>query len=249
MADVAATQLLQSAAPGHFDEVAQNLGKLGAKFSNLDALKLEHQLSMGIGANKASASVSNPIAQELKEKLLAYQQKAFGASASVPTRGIAAKKVNARVWLLPGPSSSVFQICSYAEKMDTQNLQTGFWKSTWTITNTTGVEAQVKGTIEIHTYAYEDGNTQLQLSKTFDGQLVEPHVPEGVEEDPTLANGILYQIVEWEHEVLSLLMGLHELSGNCLRKIRRVLPITKTRMNWEVEAQRGVKHLKKTAKR
>jgi len=243
MADAAAAQVLHSAAPGQFDDIVQQLGKMGAQFGNLDTLKHELQLSQGIGAN---ASISNPLATELRDKLLNYQQKAFSGAGG---RGSIVKKVNARVWLLPGESPSQFQIVSFAEKLDLTNLQTGYWKSTWTITSTSGAKAEVKGTMELHTYTFEDGNTQMQLSHSFDGDIVKEMENERAEQPPSLANGVLFKIIEWEHEVLSILKGLHDLSADSLKKIRRVLPITKTKMNWEVEAQRGVKHLKQTAKR
>lgn len=243
MADVAAAQILHSAAPGQFDDIVQQLGRMGASFGNLDTLKHEWQLSQGIGAN---ASVSNPLAADLKEKLLRYQQKAFSGAGG---RGSIVKKANARVWVLPGDSPSQFQVVSFAEKIDGNNLQTGYWKSTWTITSTSGAEAEVKGTVELHTYSFEEGNTQMQLVHSFDGEIVEEMENEMVEEEPSLANGVLFKIIQWEHEVLSILKGLHDLSGDSLKKIRRVLPITKTKMNWEVEAQRGVRHLKQTAKR
>jgi hypothetical protein len=123
-----------------------------------------------------------------------------------------------------------------AEKLDLANLQTGQWKSTWTIGEKNGTG--LSGTVELHTYAFEDGNTQLQLSKSFE----QASLPI---DDPTK---IISQIIDWEHDVVSLLRGLEELTPDSLKKIRRVLPITKTKMNWEVEAQRGVQYLKKTAK-
>lgn len=245
MADVAAAQIAKSSAPGQLDDVFQQLTKLGASVGNAEELSQQAQLQQGIGAH--DASVTNPLAHEVREKLLKYQQRAYGGGGR--RSSMTAKKIDARVWVLPGSGPSQFQVVSYAEKLDPNNLQTGYWKSTWTITNTSGAEAEIKGTVELHTYSYEDGNTQLQLAKTFEGDIVEEMEMEGEEEEASLAFGILFKIIEWEHEVLSILKGLHELSTDSLKSIRRVLPITKTKMNWEVEAQRGVKHLKKTAKR
>lgn len=236
MTDAATAQILRSSAPGQFDAIVAQLGQLVGCNIDVSSLKQEWQISQGIGASKAS-DVANPLATELKDKLLQYHQKAFSGAGG---RGGLTKKVTARVWVLPGSSNSQFQLCSYAEKMDGQNMQAGHWKSTWKITNTSGTEVQVEGTIEVHTHSYEEGNTQLQLSKSFAGKTVK---------GPTLSHGVLSWIVECEHQVLGILKGLHDLSADSLKQIRRVLPITKTKMNWEVEAQRGVKHLKKTTKR
>jgi hypothetical protein len=256
MTDAAVAQLLQSAAPGQFDAIVAQLGPLmmgsggGGGGSSVDVTSLKHewQLSQGIGntndSNKA-VMASNPLAAELQPKLLNYHQKTFSGRRE---SGLDSKKVTARVWLLPTSSSSKFQLVSYAEKMDGQNMQAGHWKSVWTITNTSGAEAHVEGRIDIHTHSYEEGNTQLQFSKTFDGDEIVEEV-ETENDGLSLANGVLFRIIQCEHEVLSILKGLHDLSVDSLKQIRRVLPITKTKMNWEVEAQRGVKHLKKTAKR
>ena len=53
MADAAVTQLLNSAAPGQFDDIVAQIGRLGITPSNLDVLKHDHQLAQGqgIGAN------------------------------------------------------------------------------------------------------------------------------------------------------------------------------------------------------
>lgn len=240
MADAAVVQLLNSAAPGQFDDIVAQIGRLGVTPGNLSALKHDHQLKEGIGAN---ASISNPLATELKDKLLNYHQRAFSGAGG---RGIATKKVNVRVWLLPGESSSQFQICSFAEKLDLQNMQTGFWKSTWTVTtNSSDNQADLQGTIEIHTYSYEDGNTQVKTTQSFGVETIQSKPDSG--EDGSLALCIVFKIAEWERHVLGILKGVHELTADSLKQIRRVLPITKTKMNWEVEAQRGVNFLKQTA--
>ena len=241
MADTAVVQLLSSAAPGQFDDIVAQIGRLGVTPGNINDLKHEHQLAQGIGAN--AASISNPLAAELKEKLQGYHQRAFSGASG---RGVATKKVNVRVWLLPGESSSHFQICSFAEKLDLQNMQTGYWKSTWTVTNNGGnTQADLQGKIEIHTYSYEDGNTQLKTCQSFGTETIQSKPDSG--DEGTLSHGIVSKIAEWERHVLGILKGVHDLSADSLKQIRRVLPITKTKMNWEVEAQRGVTFLKQTA--
>ena len=241
MADAAVTQLLNSAAPGQFDDIVAQIGRLGITPSNLDVLKHDHQLAQGQGIGANNASISNPLAAELKEKLQNYHQRAFSGAGG---RGIATKKVNVRVWLLAGESSSQFQICSFAEKLDLQNMQTAIWKSTWTI-NGNDTQADLQGKIEIHTYSYEDGNTQVKTSQSFGVETIQSKPGSG--EEGSLSHGIVSKIAEWERHVLGILKGVHELTADSLKQIRRVLPITKTKMNWEVEAQRGVAFLKQTA--
>jgi hypothetical protein len=238
MAEAAVATLLRSAAPGQFDAVAETIAKLGTSgIPKLADVKHEHETFQCIGIS--SQKVTHPLAAKLKEKLKSHQETCFGSSGS---------KVTARVALLPGASDSQFIVQTYAEKLDLANQYTGYWKATWTVTATSGDVAEVKGDVQLHTYSYEDGNIQLKTEKTFEGTLVEER-ENGPEEDASLANGILHQIIEWEHDVLEILKGLHDLSADHLRHIRRVLPITKTKMKWEVAAQRSVTHMRKTAKK
>jgi hypothetical protein len=68
------------------------------------------------------------------------------------------------------------------------------------------------------------------------------------DDEPTLLQGIMKQIMTWEMDVLNLLKTMNEGgTGDHLRAIRRVLPITKTKMKWDVVAQRSVKTLITTA--
>ena len=127
------------------------------------------------------------------------------------------------------------ELCSVSEKVDLSNFHTGQWTTHWTILENGGVH----GNVQLHSYAYEDGNnTQCQWNQQF-----EQLVGGGLEVTP-----ILQQIIQWEHEVLSQLNDVRDVIPENLKTIRKVLPITKTKMNWEVEAQRGVQYLKKTTK-
>jgi hypothetical protein len=239
MASEAAATLVGSAAPGQFDLVAENVQKLGAKTLSgtawLDDLK-QGQLEFTLANNNKNAGVSHPLAEPLKAKLEAYQEKIFN------------NKVSSRVSFAPGDSPAQLIVTTYAEKLDLPNQYTGFWKSTWTIEAASESEADIAGDVQLHTLSYEDGNTQLKSQKVFEVVTVGKKAGEG-DDGPNLAEGVFRQIVDWEHEVLGILASLQDLSSEHLRHIRRVLPITKTKMKWEVAVQRGVKHLKKTAKR
>jgi hypothetical protein len=238
MASEAAAALVRSAGPGQLDLVAENVQKLGAKTLSgtawLDDLRQE-QLEFTL-ANKNSSTVKHALVEPLKAKLKAYQEKTFKS------------KVSSRVSFTAGESPEQLIVTTYAEKLDIPNQYTGYWKSTWTIEAASASEADITGDVQLHTLSYEDGNTQLKSQKVFDPVTVGKKAGDD-DDGPNLAEGVFQQIVDCEHEVLALLASLHDLSADHLRQIRRVLPITKTKMKWEVAVQRGVNHLKKTAKR
>jgi len=242
MANAAAKTLLDSAAPGQFDVVLESIQKLGKDTfrGNWGAeLKQAQDQYKCIGIDQ---EVKHPLAQSLREKLATYQEKTFGSKAGV----------TARVALLPGKDRNEIIIQTYAEKIDVANQYTGCWKAIWTITadgtsygTTEGeimlkaTKAEIEGRAELHSYSYEEGNTQLQTSKVF------PNFKIKVSKK-SLATGIVEKIVEWEQEVLQHLADMPDMVGERLRMIRRVLPITKTRMKWDVVAHRNVKTLQAT---
>lgn len=236
----AASRLITSAGPGQFDLVADNVQRLGAKALDgsgtawLDDLK-QQQLEATLKSG-GSGEVNHPLVEPLKAKLQAYHEKTV-----VPPIGgnSANKKVASRIVVLPGSSAQQVIVATYAEKIDVPNLNNGYWKSTWTVEGGSGGDsATIFGTVEIRTLSHEEGNTQLKTNKKFESVTVT---------GSDLGESLFHQIVTWENEMMETLEGLHPASSESLRQIRRVLPITKTKMKWEVAVQRGVKHLKKTA--
>lgn len=240
MASEAAKTLLRSTAPGQFDIVAENIQKLGRQSLTddnwLEEATAELNTFRCIGMD--NDSISHPLARSLQEKLKAYQEKTFSS----------AKGLSTKVVLQEGESGSLL-VHTYAEKLDLPNHYTGFWKAIWTITGASTDEATISGEAQLHTCSYEDGNNQLTLSKPFQATKVGKSSPKDSPDEVSLAQGVVDQILKWEHEVLDIFGLMHETSSDHLRKIRRVLPITKTKMKWDVVAQRSVQMLKKTAKR
>lgn len=225
----AVTQILESSAPGQIGDVAAQLARLGVSVD--PSLLREVQESKGKksgGGGGGGVKSGHPLAGPLQQSYLQHFQTAFAGL----VRGGIAKEITTRVWTQESSSgANAFDLCGYAEKLDLPNLQTGTWTSKWTLLE----NGCLKGDVQLHTYAFEDGNTQLQLSKSFESSTVF-----------SSPDAILAQIVSWEHEVLSILRGLQELAPESLKQLRRVLPITKTKMNWAVEAQRGVQNLKQS---
>jgi F-actin capping protein alpha subunit len=242
----AISQILQSCAPGQLEDVVVQLGKLGATMD--PNLVKQQQQSLGLGhPSENSDNYPHPLASPLKEQYTNHLQTVFSGNSSWGGGGGGIKKMTTRVWVQePTASSStssttttkaLMELCSVSEKVDLSNFHTGQWTTHWTILENGGVH----GNVQLHSYAYEDGNnTQCQWNQQFE-QLVGGGG--GLEVTP-----ILQQIIQWEHEVLSQLNNVRDVIPENLKTIRKVLPITKTKMNWEVEAQRGVQYLKKTTK-
>jgi F-actin capping protein alpha subunit len=249
MTEVEAVQtILRAAAPGHLDAVAEQLQKIAPNvFSKTESscpvwkdIQSEQKklqcLVVDTTTTENSPPNNHPLVGPLTVKLQQYQQQNFGGKQGVASR-----------MAMTSVDGSKILIHTYAEKLDAPNKISGYWKATWTITNAITDTAVISGRVQIHSYAYEEGNAQLTVDKAFSSQsLSKLALRKG--DEPTLVQAIMKQITEWELQVLGLLAAMNEGgTGEHLKSIRRVLPITKTKMKWDVVAQRSVKTLIKTA--
>ena len=86
----------------------------------------------------------------------------------------------------------------------------------------------VKGALRANTYYYEEGNIQFSLDTHFDGKA------QGGD-DNAIAESLVEFIKKSENSVqLELEKVYDELSENYIKPLRRKLPITGTKMNWNI---------------
>ena len=115
---------------------------------------------------------------------------------------------------------------TYAELIDTHKSRTGYWAGCWVIEN----ESNIHGTISVHVYNYEDGNMQMRAKREVPSQTI------------ASAEEAIKAIKRADNSLLSDVTDQDALTGS-LKKIRRILPITKTRMKGSDEAHKSVKLL------
>jgi len=238
MSEEAAKAVLSVAAPGQFDAVAENIQKLGQLSNGNWLTEAQNELKEFQSKDTLENNFDHPIATALHEKMEQYQKDNF----------LSKPGVSARVALTKGyVNDNQLLVHTYAEKIDVSNQYSGNWKATWTIDKAESSTGEISGHVIVHSYAHEEGNVQLKISKEFPPIVVgKASLDKG--EEPSLADGILQQIMKWETIILGILASMNDdISSDHLRSIRRVLPITKTKMNWDAVAHRSVKTLKKTA--
>ena len=121
------------------------------------------------------------------------------------------------------------------EKKNLRNFWSGKITSTWTLDATS---SKLSGEIKIHAHYFEDGNVQLQTSKASPANTI----PSGSEAE--LASGIEKHIREFETSVQD---GLEEMyvcmNEETFKSMRRTLPISRTKMEWNVNAVKMVRQL------
>lgn len=114
-----------------------------------------------------------------------------------------------------------------------RNYWAGAWTSTWTVDG--GV---LTGTIKVRAHYFEDGNVQLQVAKDVDAATVGG------------GDGMAVTVVEAVTAAeQAMQQGLEEaysnMSQEILKAIRRVMPISGTKMTWNLAAHKMTAQLRK----
>lgn len=118
------------------------------------------------------------------------------------------------------------------ERPNLRNYWSGRWQSQWTLTPS-GSNAALSGEIKLHAHYFEDGNVQLQTSKS----IAQKTVP---------FTEVLDAIKRSENELQAGLEDMYQnMNEETLRDMRRVMTVSRTKMEWNVNAQRMVRNLRK----
>ena len=115
---------------------------------------------------------------------------------------------------------------TYAERTDDANCQAGSWTADWTVSSS----QQVQGTVKIQAFCHEGATVQLHSTREF---------------GPLSTTNVVTQIEEWEQEAMDSINEIYDNMGDKLKSLRRVMPVTRTKMNWNVEGHRVVQLLQK----
>jgi len=131
------------------------------------------------------------------------------------------------------PSSSSIAIKMYCERVHLENCHAGSWAASW-ILEKSDINRNIyllRGKAKVHAHYFEDGNMQLLSEVDFD--------PVSVTSDKVIS-----QIGKWEEEVMADLARLYEnMNEGTLKSMRRVLPISRTKMEWSAQKHRMVRLL------
>jgi len=125
------------------------------------------------------------------------------------------------------------------ERINLKNFWSGKWTSNWNVTINDG-NATITGDTKIHVHYFEDGNLQMQTSKAV------PAASFAFNSDNTLFDKIASHIQVNETGLQS---GLEEMYTNMnnetFRSLRRIMPVTRTKMDWNVNSTRMIRQVRK----
>lgn len=125
------------------------------------------------------------------------------------------------------------------EKTNLKNFWSGRWSSNWVL-NATASSCTISGEIKLHVHYFEDGNLQLQSSK------VAPSSALSFNSEADLAQQVVKFIQAQESALQSGLEDMYSnMNAETFRSMRRLMPITCTKMEWNVNAVRMVRQVRK----
>jgi len=125
-------------------------------------------------------------------------------------------------------SSHKLTICISSSRFNPGNYWNGRWRSAWTASYKPGGNVTFNGTIKLNVHYYEDGNVQLNATFNKNVSFSAPSDPKA------FAEAVVKQLTKLEQDYHSSLEQSYATMGDTTFKaLRRVLPITRQRMDWD----------------
>ena len=193
--------------------VISSLTKDGEGFYYDQGQKVKFKIGLESGAVEEAqpAEVQNELRDVIEQKLKKYLEKCY--------------KMDVTRYNVYYDGANKIVVLISVHNLNLKSFWSGEWLSTWELDiNSKGV----KGTLKANTYYYEEGNIQFNLDTKFDGSA------DGGDNNQ-IADSLVDFIKTSENSVqLELEKVYDELSENYIKPLRRKLPVTGTKMNWNL---------------
>lgn len=140
-------------------------------------------------------------------------------------------------------------INTYAEKIDLHNYQAVSWKGCYTISLPLASTSNIlQGQIDIWAHTFENGgNFHLRSNISLNAKIKQPigAASDDNEQQSAWASSITQQIECWDKvEVMQHITEMFDsIRHTYMKRLRRVMPITRTQMDWNVAGHRVVQTL------
>ena len=175
-------------------------------------VKFKIGLESGAVEEAQSTEIHNDLRDAIESKVKEYLEKCYKMDVT---------KYNV---YFDGSSNKIVVLIS-VHNLNLKSFWSGEWLSTWEF-DISG--KQVKGTLRANTYYYEEGNIQFNLDTKFNSSI------QGGDNN-TIAVNLIEFIKTSENSVqLELEKVYDELCENYIKPLRRKLPVTGTKMNWNI---------------
>jgi len=128
------------------------------------------------------------------------------------------------------PSTDKLVICIEDHQFQPQNFWNGRWRSEWSLEfnpSNPGEAGTLKGTLKLQVHYYEDGNVQLVSNKDIEAEEI-------TVQDPKHLAGVIQKAVKAAETTYQQAINenYEKMSSTAFKSLRRQLPITRTKIDW-----------------
>ena len=174
-------------------------------------IKFKIGLESGAVEEAQSEEVNNDLRDIIEQKVKKYLEKCY--------------KMDVTRYNVYYDGGNKIIVLISVHNLNLKSFWSGEWLSTWEL-DISG--KQIKGILKANTYYYEEGNIQFNLDTKFNGNA------KGGDNN-AIADSLVEFIKTSENSVqLELEKVYDELSENYIKPLRRKLPVTGTKMNWNI---------------
>ena len=176
--------------------------------------KIKVKLNISDGGINTIDSIedTDSLRQEIDTKIKSYLDKYY-------TNGISKSNI-----YINNETNQIIILIS-AHNINMKNFWSGEWLSTWEYDIKS---KKLKGNIKANTYYYEEGNIQFNLNTNFDESV-------SGNSNSDIGNNIYKIIEKSENNVQVELESVYDnFSNDYIKPLRRKLPVTGTKMNWNI---------------
>ena len=175
-------------------------------------VKFKIGLESGAVEEAQATEVQNDLRDAIEKKVKEYLEKCYQMQVT---------KYN----VYYDSSANKIVVLISVHNLNLKSFWSGEWLSTWEL-DING--KQIKGALRANTYYYEEGNIQFSLDTKFNGS-------DSGGDNASIAESLVEFIKTSENSVqLELETVYDELSENYIKPLRRKLPVTGTKMNWNI---------------
>ena len=176
--------------------------------------KIKVKLNISDGGINSIDSIedSDSLRQEIDTKIKSYLDKYY-------TNGISKSNI-----YIDKLTNKIIILIS-AHNINMKNFWSGEWLSSWEYDIKS---KKIKGNIKTNTYYYEEGNIQFNLNTNFDESV-------SGSSNSDISNNIYKIIEKSENNIQVELESVYDnFSNDYIKPLRRKLPVTGTKMNWNI---------------
>jgi len=233
--------LLLSSPPGQFERILAELRTLTKESSNeafVSDVRKEYNYQTGRSVLSSPSDVGDATGNDDEDENDPMIRSLRRVLNSRSAKWHASKDVSSNVLVKSmGLKAKRYKVTVYGERICLPNCHAGSWSGTYNIRFWEDGWL-VDGKVELKAHAFEDGNVQFRstinlgpdkLKGLGDGN---DRTDDGAAD--VLSRSIADLIEKWDDEkVLRPLRDIYgDMSGKYLKRLRRVLPVTKTRFDW-----------------